>query len=155
LWQNKFAVDFYEMAKDGMYFKGEGTVKLAELPTETLEKIKQYRYDRIIEKHEGPMTWEAVLRFYDPEFIHVNSYDVLLPVGRAHHPNITFLRCIVGDGGTSLTLFLKDTTYVDNPEDERLFAGFLAVCDQMPGEAFFIAVVYHEWFIVENRIGTI
>jgi hypothetical protein len=28
-------------------------------------------------------------------------------------------------------------------------AGFLAVCERLPGEQFFVASVYHEWFIFE------
>jgi hypothetical protein len=30
------------------------TIKLADLASETLERIKTLRWDRIIEKHEGP-----------------------------------------------------------------------------------------------------
>ena len=78
----------------------------------------------------------------------VKGYSVLLPIDRDHHPNITFLRCIVGDNGQTLTLFLKDTTFINDPEDEML-AGFVAVCDKMPGEDFYIAILYHEWFIIE------
>ena len=33
---------------------------------------------------------------------------------------------------------------------DRIFAGFLAICDKVPGEEWFIAIVYHEWFIIEN-----
>lgn len=39
------------------------TMKLSDLSTETLEKIKLVRWDRIIEKHEGPESWESVLRY--------------------------------------------------------------------------------------------
>ncbi|WP_225226165.1 hypothetical protein [Komarekiella delphini-convector] len=38
-------------------------MKLSDLSTETLEKIKLVRWDRIIEKHEGPESWESVLRY--------------------------------------------------------------------------------------------
>lgn len=123
-------------------------MKLADLSPETLEKIKSCRYDRIIEKHEGPESWSAVLQYYHPEFLEVNGYDVLLPINRDRHPNITILRCIVSDDGQSLTIFLKDTTYVPDPRDEMFYAGFVAVCDKVPGEAFFLAIVYHEWFII-------
>lgn len=27
---------------------------------------------------------------------------------------------------------------------------FVAVCEKVPGEEFFIASLYHEWFIIEN-----
>jgi len=35
-------------------------MKVAELPLEMIEKIKKYRGDRIIEKHEGPENWDSV-----------------------------------------------------------------------------------------------
>lgn len=124
-------------------------MQFADVSPEALEKIKSYRFDRFIEKHEGPERWDWFLKFYDLEFLDVEGYPVLLPVPREHHPNITILRCIVGDGGRSLTIFLKDTTYVDRPEDELFWAGRLAVCDKVPGEAFYIAIVYHEWFMVD------
>jgi hypothetical protein len=43
-------------------------MKLENLSTETLDKIKSVRWDRIIEKHEGPEDWESVLRYYEPDF---------------------------------------------------------------------------------------
>ncbi len=119
---------------------------LSSLSPEALEKIKRLRYDRIIEKHEGPEDWDATLQWADPEFLELAGHDVLLPVGREHHPNITVLRCIEGDGGTVLTLFLRDTTYGQEWHD----SGFLAVSEKVPGEEFYLASVYHEWFIVEN-----
>ncbi|AFZ30534.1 hypothetical protein Glo7428_1988 [Gloeocapsa sp. PCC 7428] len=121
-------------------------MKLADLTVETIEKIKTYRFDRIVEKHEGPEDWEAFFRFYDLEFLQLNGHDVLLPVDREHHPNITLLRCIPSADGQSLTLFLKDTTYAD----DAFSAGFLAVCDRLPQENFFLAIVYHEWFIIDE-----
>ncbi|MGI8915223.1 MAG: hypothetical protein ACR2JY_15795 [Chloroflexota bacterium] len=124
-------------------------MELASLAPATLEKIRSYRYDRIIEKHEGPEGWDSVLEYYEPEFLVLGGHTVLLPVGKDQHPNITLLRSIVGDGGGSLTLFLKDTTYCSDPNDAWICAGFAAVCDRMPGEDFFIAIFYHEWFIVD------
>jgi hypothetical protein len=29
-------------------------------------------------------------------------------------------------------------------------AGFIAVCEKFPEEDFFVATLYHEWFIVDN-----
>ena len=29
-------------------------------------------------------------------------------------------------------------------------AGFVAICDKFPDEEFYVAIVYHEWFMVEN-----
>jgi hypothetical protein len=63
-------------------------MKLADLTSETLAKIKTVRWDRIIEKHEGPENWESVLRYRNPEFIMVEGRAVLLPVDKSQHSNI-------------------------------------------------------------------
>ena len=102
-------------------------MKLENLSTETLDKIKSVRWDRIIEKHEGPEDWESVLRYYEPEFLEIEGRWVLLPVERAHHLNITILRTIWSADGNSLTLFLQDTTYDNDP----FFSGFMAVCSKL------------------------
>lgn len=116
------------------------------LTPELIEKIKPYRYDRIIEKHEGPERWEDVFTYQDPIVLELGGYPVLLPIDREHAPNLTLLRTIVGDGGTALTLFLRDTTYGTDWYD----SGYLAVCERLPGEDLYLATVYHEWFIFEN-----
>ena len=121
-------------------------MRLSDLSTQTLAKIKSVRWDRIIEKHEGPEDWDSVLRYYAPEFLLIEGRFVLLPVERSHHPNITILRCIWSADGKSLTLFLRDTTYDDDP----FFSGFMAVCDRVTGEDFFLAILYHEWFLIER-----
>ncbi|MFM7447637.1 MAG: hypothetical protein ACKO24_03435 [Leptolyngbyaceae cyanobacterium] len=121
-------------------------MRLADLSPETLEKIKTIRWDRIIEKHEGPEDWESVFQYSEPEFMIIDGHPVLLPIERSHHSNITILRTLWSADGQSLTLFLKDTTYDDDP----FMSGYLAVCDKVTGEAFFLAVVYHEWFIIER-----
>lgn len=122
-------------------------MRLADLSRETIEKIKAVRWDRIIEKHEGPEDWESVLRWGDPEFLMVEGQPVLLPVDQSHHANITVLRTIASRDGNSLTIFLKDTTYYG---DDPFSAGYLAVCDRVANEGFFLAIVYHEWFIIER-----
>ena len=149
----------------------ERPLRLADLPQETIARLRTYRYDRIIEKHEGPDSWEWLLRDERPsctrsapepgpgiddddapdpaELLRIAGCDVLLPIGRSHHPKLTILRAIVGDDARSLTIFLKDTTYVEKAEDEFFSAGFLAVCDRVPGEGFYIAHVYHEWFMLK------
>jgi hypothetical protein len=76
----------------------------------------------------------------------IEGHAVLLPVERSQHANITIIRTIWSADGQSLTLFLKDTTHYD----DKFSSGFLAVCDKIPGETFFLAVVYHEWFITEQ-----
>lgn len=121
-------------------------MRLSDLSAEVLEKIKSAQWDRIIEKHEGPEDWASVMRYCEPEFMIIEGRFVLLPVERSRHPNITILRCIWSADGKSLTLFLKDTTYDDDP----FSSGFMAVCDRVAGEDFFLAILYHEWFIIER-----
>ena len=48
-----------------------------------LEAVKAVRWDRIIEKHEGPENWASVLEGYDPEFMMIEGRPVLLPVERS------------------------------------------------------------------------
>ena len=131
------------------------TMKLANLPPEILNQIKSRRWDRIIEKHEGPETWESVLRYAEPEFLEIEGRWVLLPLDQEHHTNLTVLRTIWSADNNSLTLFLKDTTFDDDP----FFSGYMAVCDRFsvcsntyrpPGEDFFIAILYHEWFVIDE-----
>jgi hypothetical protein len=45
-----------------------------------------------------------------------------------------------------------DIRFVENPDDETFFAGFLAICEKVPDETFYIAIVYHEWFIIDEHI---
>lgn len=130
-------------------------MKISDLSTETINKIKTYRYDRIIEKHEGPESWTSVLKYDEAEFLQLNGYNVLLPLDRQHHANITILRLIPSADDQSLTIFLRDTTWAEDEELEEYddYWGFVAICDRVPGEDFFLAVLYHEWFIVENKGG--
>lgn len=121
-------------------------MKFSDLSPKTLEKIQVVRWDRIIEKHEGPECWSSVLRYAEPEFIEVDGYPVLLPVDKSHHPNISIIRSIWSEDRNSLTLFLSDTTYDDDP----FCCGFITVCDRLIDESFLIAILYHEWFIIER-----
>jgi hypothetical protein len=121
-------------------------MKLVDLDAHTLEAIKAVRWDRIIEKHEGPETWASVLEWYDPEFMMIEGRAVLLPVEQSRHDNITILRTIWSEDGNSLTLFLKDTTY----DDDWFMSGYMAVCDRMANHDFYLAILYHEWFIIES-----
>jgi hypothetical protein len=124
-------------------------MKYADLSLIAREKIQATRWDRIIEKHEGPESWESVLRYDDVEFMKVEGRWLLLPVDHSSHANITILRSIWSESGHSVTLFIKDTTYDDDP----FFSGFLAVCDKVKDEDFFLAIVYHEWFVIEPAEG--
>lgn len=124
-------------------------MKLADLTPETVAQIRTWRFDRFIEKHEGPESWDAWFKYYDIEFLDINGYPVLLPLAQEHFPNITILRCIASNDGHSLTIFLRDTTYVDS-DDWDIYGGYVALCDRFPGAAFFVAIFYHEWYIIDH-----
>ena len=126
-------------------------MRFADLPPATRERLNAWRWDRIIEKHEGPWSWGDTLRYTDAEFTSIDGRDVLLPLDAEQRPNVTILRTIVSEDQRTLTIFLKDTTYATDPEYEFFMAGFVAICDKFPGEDFYVAVVYHEWFMVENQ----
>lgn len=121
---------------------------LTELPEEIVNQIKQRRYDSIVEKHEGPFSWDSVFKYDDVEFMNVEGYNVLLPVDKERHGNITILRTVVDKDEAVLTLFLKDTSFVDDPQEEWFMAGYLAICERIGDENIYIATVYHEWFII-------
>ena len=121
-------------------------MKFTDLKPETIEKLKTRRYDRIVEKHEGPERWKWQIEHSECEFIQTDEHFVLLPVYLEQLPNITILRVIESKDGNALTVFLKDTTYYD----DDFMSGFMAVCEKFADEDFFTATVYHEWFIIEN-----
>ncbi|MEO8394496.1 MAG: hypothetical protein ABI700_15995 [Chloroflexota bacterium] len=123
-------------------------MKLADLSTETIERIKAVRFDRILEKHEGSWGWDAQFKYGDPEFMTIEGLAVLLPIDKDQHPNITILRTAMCQDKQTPTLFLKDTTYVSDPRWEDFEAGRIAICEKMPGEDFYLTTVYHEWFIL-------
>jgi hypothetical protein len=121
-------------------------MKVADLSPEILAKIKPVQWDRILEKHEGPEDWAGEFRYGNPEFLMVEGHPVLLPVDQSQHPNITILRTIFSRDGNSLTLFLQDTTH----GTDWYSSGYMAVCDKVAGESFFLAILYHEWFVIEG-----
>ncbi len=125
-------------------------MRIAELSSEVLERIKTLRYDNIIEKHEGPWKWASEFEYNAPEFVQLAGYDVLLPIDSENHSHLTVLRCIASENKNTLTIFLKDTTFSTDPNDEWYDAGRLAICERLSDTECFVATVYHEWFIVEN-----
>ena len=76
------------------------------------------------------------------EILQVGGFDFLLPVEKDHHSNITFTRCIVSANAQTLTIFLQDTTY-----DTGLFAVYMTVCEKVPGQEWYIAILYHECWV--------
>jgi hypothetical protein len=154
--------DNYLLTKN-IYF----VMKIKELSPAILSVLKNKRYDRIVEKHEGPESWDWQLP-YDAEriealksmyknsdiedsvsdhadFIQIDNVDVLLPVGSDHHPNITILHHFFSENRQKIVLYIKDTTY----DDGIWGAGFIAICDKYPYESFYVATLYHEWYIID------
>lgn len=117
-------------------------MKFSELSPERLAKIHRYRYDQIVEKHEGPWEWARTLRYLAPEFLDVGGSAVLLPLEGTNHRNIRIIRAIPSADGNVITIFLQDTTCFSGMD-----SGFLAICERVPHEPWFIATVYHEWFL--------
>lgn len=120
-------------------------MKLADLSPETRRRIEGLRFDRIVEKHEGPFEWRYWLDKGGAEFLVVDGASVLLPVEQEQHPNITIVRSMMSADGQTITLFLTDTTYFTDMD-----AGFMAVCERVPDEDWYIALVFHEWFVIED-----
>jgi hypothetical protein len=139
-------------------------MRIENLSSQTLDriKIKRNRWDRIIEKHEGPETWEWKFKAYLPEdmifrwdpdfdpiaarpqFIQIDVHWALLPVSRSHHSNITIWHHFRSEDHAKLVIYLKDTTY-----DDSLFgAGYVAISDYQP-EGFYLTTLYYEWFIID------
>ncbi|MBA3871133.1 MAG: hypothetical protein H0X30_18470 [Anaerolineae bacterium] len=125
-------------------------MKLADLSPETLEKIKNIEYDRNIDKHDGPYDWAWSIEDNSVEFINMDGFEVLLPIEKNHYPNIKTLRVIPSADGRMLTIFFTDSTKAFAFEDAGL--GFLAICEKIPHENFFVATVYHEWFVIDNPL---
>jgi len=126
-------------------------MKRSSLSTTVLDQIKTWRWDRIIEKHEGPERWRA----RSNTTIRSSSRSQVIQFSCRWTASITrtftILRCIASEDHRTLTIFLKDTTYVTDPRDEYFAAGYVAVCERFPGQDFYVAILYHEWFMVENR----
>ena len=119
-------------------------MKIRDIPEETRQRIAKVRFDRIIEKHEGPFDWDWWIN--EADFLELDGRWVLLPVPREDHANIHLVRSVLSKDEETVTLFLRDTTY----DSEPLFAGRLAVCERFPGASFYVAMVYHEWYAVPS-----
>jgi hypothetical protein len=137
-------------------------LKIEELSPETIAKISQIPYDRIIEKHEGYFFWkdklaeprelpkEFLARMPDynsidekPQFLTIGKHNVLLPIGRKHHSHITILHHFLSEDHCKLVIYLKDSTYYE----DDFMTGFMSICDLVEPENIYVATIYHEWFM--------
>lgn len=139
-------------------------MKLADLSAETLAKFAYWRFDRIREKHEGPQWWEfhpTDDNGWPGEFFEVEGYQVLFPeydVSEENWAKITIDRIFLSEDGQLLTIFFRDYSYRDwynqTPQDngERWEAGRLVIAHRVPGEDFFVTILFHERFLTEGPI---
>ena len=122
-------------------------MKAADLSPDCVAKLKPIRFDRFVEKHEGPFDWDMVFRYYDPEFMEILEQPFLLPIERSQHENITILWAFRSEDGNYLTVFLKDRTFYKEPIFDELYVGYFAICKRV--DDFYLAIVYHEWYVTE------
>jgi len=133
-------------------------VKLKELDQKLIESIKISRFDQYIGKHEGPLNWEFLVQYRPPayiykevsvteddwaEFMEISGFQVLLPIARKQHKNVTIERCFPSADEKILTIFLIDSTW----ESEDLLY-YLAVAERLPEQEWFITTLYHERYKV-------
>lgn len=69
-------------------------MRLQNISSELRLRVATFRWDRIIEKHEGPEDWSYLLEDDYVDFLHVDGFDVLLPVDKEKHSNINVERCV-------------------------------------------------------------
>ncbi len=113
---------------------------LSELSEEAREKIKSHScWDRIVGTPEGSYAWEFVLDFENPELMEIEGYHVLLPMQKERLSRQTIRRCIPSVDGNTLVLSFQDLSYGDDAEPL-----FLAICDKLPGEDFFLTTTLYE-----------
>jgi hypothetical protein len=120
-------------------------MRVADLSPETRRRIGELRFDWFVEKHEGPWDWSSWLDAMGVEFMTIDGFEVLLPIEQEHHANISIVRCIPSADRKVLTIFLRDTTFYSD-----MFAGFLAVCEKISDEDWYITLLYHEWFVIDD-----
>ncbi|MBI4906651.1 MAG: hypothetical protein HY820_23690 [Acidobacteria bacterium] len=115
---------------------------LQDLPAETRERLTNVRFDRMIEKHEGPWEWDWWLK--RAEFLNVDGRYVLLPIPHKDHANIRVLRTVMSADEQTLMVYHLDTTY----DSDEMLAGRVAICERYPGADFYVAMFYHEWYTI-------
>jgi len=128
-------------------------LSLADLPPDVIDQIIPCSYDRLIEVHESgsPLIWRKsdLDKEYAPDLLDFEGYHVLLPVGKHNNRYIKSLRCIVGDGGDYLTIFLCDSylhvNYPKNyPDPEGWYLERVAICERVPGQDVYVTILYHQ-----------
>lgn len=145
---------------------------IGDIPAPILERIKQLRYDRILEKHEGPWNWSSALKYGDACILSLTEKKadvigtVLMPFDERFLEDIEVTFCDTmpdGMGGGKLLLFFVCPSLAgyDNAEGRnRQWSGFCAVCNRIPiddesteYEDFYVTVMLHETFFLEPEMS--
>ena len=117
-------------------------MKLADLSPQTIEKIKDYGIDWLYDKHEH-WGWEWSVEGGRVEFMAIDGHEVLLPLSPEEHRDVRVVRSIISADRASLIVFLMHTM-------EKEAYGYMAFCQRVPGEAFFLARIYHSLHHVDD-----
>jgi hypothetical protein len=147
------------------------TSHISDIPTETLNAIKKLRYDRILEKHEGPWTWESALKYDNAcivQFKNKNQtfveFTVLMPFPEHHKAQIKTVFCADAEHEGVKTIFFTCPSLAgyDETETNLQWCGFCAVCREIsiPGTdwlenaaPFYVTVLLHETFLIEPEMS--
>jgi hypothetical protein len=135
---------------DSQTLKGRdrAMLKVADLTPEQIEKIKQVRYDYFYEKHEGPFRYSSVFEwdYHYQDFIEMGGHPIFLPIQKEQAPNIKLQRIIPSADGRKQIIYFLDTTWSSQGDD------MVAICEQMPGEVYYIATFLHVRYPFENPV---
>jgi hypothetical protein len=105
-------------------------------------RIAKLRFDRMIEKHEGPWDWQWWLK--EAEFFEVEGRFLLLPLPAGDLKNVKVVRLVLSKDEQTLILYHLDSTH----DQEEMFAGRVAICERFPETEFYVATFYHEWYTI-------
>lgn len=119
---------------------------ISNIDSECKKNIQNYSLDTLKEKHELTSWYhlinkqsfsyvdengetKTIVCGKDVQFLTVNRLDILLPVPKTNHGNITVNQCIVSEDKQVVLLFLTDRTYYG---DDEFQTGYMAVCKKVP-----------------------
>jgi len=114
-------------------------MKLSEFSEEVRDKRKSHSWENIIGTHGSSSPWGFILDFDNPELVDIEGYHVLLPMRKECFSSQTIQRCIPSADGNTLILSFQDLSYGDDSEPH-----FLAICDKLPGEYFFLTTTLYK-----------
>lgn len=138
-------------------------MKISKLTSSCIQYLQNCPLDILEEKHEKT-TWHYYLTEHtihvagvkselasvtcgiDVEFLHTNNLDILLPVPKANHGNITIKQCIVSEDKQGILLFLTDRTYYPDDDTQNRY---MAISKKIPECDGYICCLYHSTYLQE------